>query len=150
MSLVYPSLIWLELSTKKWAVVAVCILRLSLTATKQFVRVIFVRHFLWHQPFQTIILVLDMIIHDSNGCGHFVHLGYHCNSHSIDWGWGLTLVPVGGFILIFLVQVKPVFLQRIHFLILRVGVPALVNFCSTYGPQIHVHHWQWLSYPIHS
>ena len=37
------------------------------------------------------------------------------------------LGPVGGFILLFLVQVKPAFLQRIHLLILRIGVPALVS-----------------------
>ena len=67
-----------------------------------------------------------MRIQASNGCGNLGNLGAHCNRHSIGRGWGLMLEPAGGF-LIFLVQVKPEFLQRINFLILRIGVPALVN-----------------------
>ena len=83
--------------------------------------------FLWHQSFQTIILVLDMSSQASNGCGHLGNLVTHCNRYRIDRGWGLTLIPVRGFILLLLVQVKPAFLQRIHLLILRIGVPALVS-----------------------
>ena len=67
-----------------------------------------------------------MSLQVSNGCGHFGKLGVS-NRHRIDRGWGLTLGPVRGLLLIFLFQVKPAFLQRIHFLILRIGVTALVN-----------------------
>ena len=63
----------------------------------------------------------------SNGCEHFGHLRDHCNRHIIDRGWLLTLGPVGGFIFLLLVQVKPAFIQRIHILILRIRVPSLVN-----------------------
>ena len=68
----------------------------------------------------------------SNGCGHFRHLGVS-NRHSIDRGCGLNLVPVRGFLLLFPVQVDPAFLQRIHFLILGIGVPALVNVVQLMG-----------------
>ena len=37
------------------------------------------------------------------------------------------LRPVRGFLLLFMVQVKPAFIQRIHILILRIRVPSLVN-----------------------
>ena len=62
----------------------------------------------------------------SNGCGHFGHLGVS-NRHIIDRDLGLTIGPVRGFLLIFLFQLEPAFLHRIHFMILGIGVPALFN-----------------------
>ena len=73
-----------------------------------------------------IILVLDMSCKASNGCGRFEKLGVS-NRNRIERGWGLKLGPVRGFILLLLVQVKPAFLQRIHILILGIGVLELVN-----------------------
>ena len=135
MSLVSPSLSWIQSSTNKWAVVAVFTLRLSLTAAEKFVGVIFFCHLLWYHSFQKNFLVIDISCQTRNGCEHFGHL---CVSYRniINRGWGLTLGQVRGFIFIFLVQVEPAFLQRIHFLILGIRVPALVNVVQIMGRKL--------------
>ena len=78
-----------------------------------------------------------MSLQARNGCGHFGNLGIS-NRHSIDRDWGIMLVPVRVFLFLLLVQVEPAFLQRIHFLIIRIGVPALVNVVQLMGRKVMI------------